>query len=317
MKEKLMKSSDIGQNLLSWGGLVLCLLIFSVLSRGKMWTPYNIRILVQGVCVYSILCLGAVFIYSMGYMDISVGAQVGVYGILLILIINKTGSIPAGFAVILLLALLCGFINGFVAVCLNLPSIVTSIFLMSIFGGVQALIMDNLKLNNISVEKDLSFLKSTPVMVAGILVVAACAVYLYCFTELGVYVKCIGANEKATYMSGIGTTFWKVLAYAFLGLCISVGALFLVARTGAAGSGTGNGYAMDVMVALLLGGMPLSGGMKSKISSALIGSLIYVILSNGLTLAGVDPKYVYVIKAVIFIAVILITCRKKEGILPR
>ena len=90
-----------------------------------------------------------------------------------------------------------------------------------------------------------------------------------------------------------------------------------MARTGAAGKGTGNGYAMDIMVALLLGGMPLSGGMRSKISSALVGSFTYVILSNGLTLAGVDISYMYVIKALIFVAIILITCRKKDGVLPR
>lgn len=74
---------------------------------------------------------------------------------------------------------------------------------------------------------------------------------------------------------------------------------------------------MDIMVALLLGGMPLSGGMRSKVSSALIGSFTYVILTNGLTLAGVETSYMYVIKAVIFLAIIVITCRKKDGILPR
>ena len=86
---------------------------------------------------------------------------------------------------------------------------------------------------------------------------------------------------------------------------------------GSAGKGTGDGYAMDIMVALLLGGMPLSGGMKSKLSSSLVGAFTYVILSNGLILSGVDTKQVYVIKALVFLAVILVTCRKKNGVLPR
>ena len=317
MKIKRAVSSNVGQSLLSYGGLVLCLIIFSILSKGKLWSAYNIGILIQGVCVYSIIALGAVFIYSMGYMDISVGAQVGVYGILMILIINRTDSVLAGFLAVFGLALVCGFINGYVAVLLGLPSIVTSIFLMSIFGGVQSLIMDTMGLNSVSVSKDISFFKQTPVMLAGILIILAVSVYLYCFTRLGFYVKCIGANEKATAGSGVNTTLWKVLAYAFFGLCIAVGSLFLVGRTGAAGSGTGTGYAMDIMVALLLGGMPLSGGMKSRVSSAVVGSLIYVILSNGLTLSGVDTKLVYLIKAIVFLVVILLTCRKKDGVLPR
>ena len=75
--------------LLSYGGLVLCLIVFSILSQGRLWSAYNIRILIQSVCVYAILSLGAMFIYSMGYMDISVGAQVGVYCLLCILITNR------------------------------------------------------------------------------------------------------------------------------------------------------------------------------------------------------------------------------------
>ena len=240
-----------------------------------------------------------------------------VYCILCILVTNATGSALAGFAVILILALICGFINGYVSVMLGLPSIVTSIFLMSIFGGVQILLMERIGINSVSIEYDMSFFKSTWTMFAAIVILAIISAYLYKFTQLGKYTKTIGANETATEYSGVQTTKWKVLAYAFFGVCIAVGAFFLTARTGAAGKGTGTGYAMDIMVALLLGGMPLSGGMKSKISSALIGAFTYVILSNGLTLSGVDPKYVYIIKALVFMAVILITCRKKDGILPR
>ncbi len=319
MLKKLNKEwfSNHSSDVLSYGGLVLCIIVFAILSGGNLFSAYNFRILIQAVCVYAILSMGAMFVYSMGYMDISVGAQVGVYSILCILIANTTGSILLAFLVILGLALVCGFINGYVAVMLGLPSIVTSIFLMSIFGGVQALIMEKLALNSVSIEVDVSLFKNTSFMVAMIVVVALISVYLYNYTPLGELTKSIGANERATDYSGINTTKWKVLAYAFFGITVALGAFLLTARTGAAGKGTGNGYAMDIMVALLLGGMPLSGGMKSKISSALIGSFTYVILSNGLILSGVDTKLVYIIKAFVFIAVILITCRKKDGVLPR
>lgn len=304
-------------DLLSYGGLILCLILFTFLSKGKLWSAYNVRILIQQVCVYAIISLGAIFIYSMGYMDISVGAQVGVFSILCIMITNKTGSLLLGFAVILVLALICGFINGYVSVMLGLPSIVTSIFLMSIFGGAQLLLMESTGTNSLRIDYSMKLFKDTKFMLAAIVVIGIISVYLYKFTKLGRYVKCIGANESATIASGVNTTKWKVLAYAFFGVCIAIGSFFLVARVGAAGQGTGTGYAMDIMVALLLGGMPLSGGMKSKISSSLVGAFTYVILSNGLTLAGVETKVVYVIKALVFLAVILVTCRKKDGVLPR
>lgn len=304
-------------SLLSYGGLVLCLVVFSILSKGRLWSAYNVGILIQAACVYAILAMGAVFIYSMGYMDISVGAQVGVYCILCILITNATGSLLLAFASILALALVCGLINGYVSVMLGLPSIVTSIFLNSIFGGVQMLLMEWVDTNSVGIQYDMSFLKSIGAMVIAIVVIAAISIFLYNYTQLGKYARAIGANETATQLSGVSITRWKVFAYIFFGICIAVAALFLTARTGSAGKGTGTGYAMDIMVALLLGGMPLSGGMRSKISSSLIGAFTYVILSNGLTLSGVDTSYVYVIKALVFLAVILITCRKRGGVLPR
>ena len=74
---------------------------------------------------------------------------------------------------------------------------------------------------------------------------------------------------------------------------------------------------MDVMVALILGGMPLSGGMKSKVSAALIGSFSYILLTNGLTLSGVAANNVPLVKALIFAVIVIITSRKKGVVLPR
>ncbi|MCM8709956.1 ABC transporter permease [Clostridium sp. SYSU_GA19001] len=301
----------------SYGGLLFCIVVFTILSSGRLWNTYNLGVLVESVCVYAILALGAVFIYSMGYMDISIGAQIGVYCILIISIVNKTGSVVLGFLTVLILAMICGVINGAVAVWLGLPSIVTSMFLSSLFTGIRMLLMENSGSNSVSTEYNFEFWNSTPVMVAAIILIALVSAYFFKYTKLGKYTKSIGANELATIQAGVNTTRWKVIAYVFLGFCVAVATVFLTARTGTAGKGTGDGYAMDVMVALILGGMPLSGGMKSKISSALIGTFTYVILTNGLTLAGVELTQLNLIKAIIFIVVILLTCRKKEGILPR
>ena len=127
--EKTLKNNWLKTHMgdiFSYAGLLLCILVFSILSKGKLWSAYNIGVLIQQTCVYAILAMGAVFIYSMGYMDISLGAQVGVYCLLLILITNATGSLITGFASILAIAVLCGLINGYVSVKLGLPSIVTS-----------------------------------------------------------------------------------------------------------------------------------------------------------------------------------------------
>lgn len=157
----------------------------------------------------------------------------------------------------------------------------------------------------------------TLMLIIAIAVVAVLVTYFFKYTKFGKYTKAIGANEIAAEQSGVNTTKWKVFAYMAFGVTVAIGAFIMLTRTGSAGKGTGTGFAMDVMICLILGGMPLSGGMKSKVSSALVGTFTYVLLSNDLTTMGVDLNMINFLKAVIFIIIVMITCRKRDGVLPR
>jgi len=206
-------------------------------------------------------------------------------------------------------------------VWLKLPSIVTSLFLMFFFTGAQLLLMESTGTNSISVPTAL--LRPADrnaynlVLIVIIVVMTLAVTYFFKFTKLGKYTRGIGANETATAQSGVNTTKWKVLAYMAFGVCVAIGSYVMLMRTGSAGKGTGTGYAMDIMICLILGGMPLSGGMKSKVSSALVGTLTYVLLTNDLTTMGVNLNMINFVKALIFIVIIMITCRKRGGVLPR
>lgn len=302
-------------------GLVIVLILFFIFNKDRL--AYNLASVLQAAATYSVIALGAVFVYSMGFMDVSVGQQVGVYAIMMILIGNSIGGVAGiivGFLVVLALALICGAFNGAVAVWLGLPSIVTSLFLMFFFTGTQVLLMESTGLNAINLEQTIRPSDRNAysiLLVAVIVVVALLVTYFFKFTKLGKYTKAIGANETVARQSGVNTTKWKVLAYMALGACVAIGSLMVVMRTGSAGKGSGTGYAMDIMICLILGGMPLSGGMRSKVSSALVGTFTYVLLSNDLTTMGVDLNMINFFKAIIFIAIVLVTCRRKGNILPR
>lgn len=305
----------------AYAGLIITAILFVVFNEERLM--YNLSSVLQAAATYSVISLGAVFVYSMGYMDVSIGQQVGVYSILMILIGNKIGGaagVILGFLVVLLLALICGAFNGAVAVWLKLPSIVTSLFLMFFFTGVQLLLMEETGLNSVVLEcsiKPEDRNVFSLILIAMIIVVTGFVTYAFRFTKLGKYTKAIGANEVTAKQCGIHTTKWKVAAYMTMGVCIALGSLIVLMRTGSAGKGTGAGYAMDIMICLILGGMPLSGGMKSKVSSALIGTFTYVLLSNDLTSMGVGLNLINFVKAIIFILIIVITCRKQDGVLPR
>lgn len=303
-------------------GLAIVLILFFIYSGDKL--IYNATTVIQTAAPYVILSLGAVFVYSMGFMDVSVGQQIGVYAILITMITNSMGGtktgIVIGILVALVIALACGAFNGAVAVWLGLPSIVTSLFLMFFFTGAQMLLMENYGQNSISIQAVLKPANRnvyTLLLLAIIVIVAIVVSYFFNYTKLGKYTRAIGANEIAAEQSGVNTMKWKVIAYMAFAVTVIIGAFVMLTRTGSAGKGTGSGYAMDIMICLILGGMPLSGGMVSKVRSAIIGTFTYVLLTNDLTTMGVALNMVNFVKGVIFIVIIMITCRKQKGVLPR
>ena len=98
---------------------------------------------------------------------------------------------------------------------------------------------------------------------------------------VGKYTKAIGANAISASQGGANIIKYKVMAYIVMGVCTVVASLFQMGYTASASDSTGTGYELNVMIALILGGMPLSGGMKSRVSSALVGAMTFSLLNVG------------------------------------
>ena len=137
--------------------------------------------------------------------------------------------------------------------------------------------------------------------------------YLFNRTKLGKYQKAIGGNETVAALSGVNTRRYIILSHVILGICASIAAVFSVARSGAVAANSGAGLELDVLVALVLGGMPLSGGSRARIRAAVIGALTVTALQNGLTLVGVEASIVEGITGVLFIVCVAFTFVRKPG----
>ncbi len=302
-------------------GLLLCIVIFSVIPplRGKsIWEAEKLSTLMSNVIVRALLSVGAVFVYSMGNMDVSIGKQVGLYATLIVALGNSTGSLLPGILVSIVIAIIIGSMNGAIGELLHIHPVVSSVAFMMALGGVSTVTYNALGSRNVGlVSIDYHIFKSPWLMLIALVVEIIIIAYLFNYTKYGKYAKSIGANPVAAEQSGINLVKYKIIAYVIMGFCVVLAALFQMGFTGSASDSTGTGMEMDVMVALILGGMPLNGGMRSRVSSAVVGSFTLGLLAVGLPLIGVKPSQVFIIKAVIFLVVVLITCRKRSGTLPR
>jgi len=129
-------------------------------------------------------------------------------------------------------------------------------------------------------------------------------VILFEKTAFGKHLKAIGGNLEAARQAGIKVDRVRISAYLILGLFTAIAAIVAAPRASIVNPNTGAGYEMDVLIALLLGGIPLSGGSKVRSWCAVIGCIILVIMENGLTLCGLESHMINCIKCVIFLVMV-------------
>ena len=306
---------------IAYCGLLFCLVLFSIVPplRGKsIWEASKLATLISSVIVMALLSVGAVFVYALGNMDVSIGKQVGLYATLIVVLGNKTGSLLPGILVSLVIAVVIGAANGAIGELLHIHPVVSSVAFMMALSGVSTVTYNALGSRNVGLKTiEYSIFKQTWLMVVVLIAEILVITYLFNYTKFGKYAKAIGANPVAAQQSGINLVKYKVIAYIIMGVTVVLASLFQMGYTGSASDSTGTGFEMNVMVALILGGMPLNGGMRSRVSCAVVGSFTLGLLTVGLPLIGVKPNQVFIIKAIIFLIVVLITCRKKNGTLPR
>ena len=151
-----------------------------------------------------------------------------------------------------------------------------------------------------------------------VIVIAVCLFFFH-FTSLGKYAKAIGDNPISAEQSGARITKIKFWCYFIAGICVGAASVIILARAGNVSRNIGAGMEMNVMIAIILGGMNLSGGAKSRISAAIVGTITYSLLANGLTIAGVSQGHITLIKGIIFLLIVAMTLRQNKTVaqMPR
>lgn len=308
-------------DIVAYSGLLVCIIIFSILPPlfgESIWSAAKLSTLMSNVIVLALMAVGAVFVYSLGNMDVSIGKQIGLYATFIVVLGNMTGSLLPGIILSLVISFVIACINGATGELLKIHPVISSLVFMMVLSGVSSITYTKLGSRNISLTGvNYSMFKNPWLMLIVLIIEILIISYLFYFTKYGKYARAMGANRIAANQCGINLVKYKMICYIIMGMCLVTASVFQMGYTGSASDSTGTGFEMNVMVALILGGMPLSGGMRSKVSYAVIGAFTFSILNVGLPLIGVKPNQVFLIKAIIFLVVVLFTCRKPKGTLPR
>ncbi|MFE5956674.1 ABC transporter permease/substrate-binding protein [Streptomyces rubiginosohelvolus] len=295
--------------------LVVLVVAMSLLSGDFLTTQNLLNVGVQAA-VTAILAFGVTFVIVSAGIDLSVGSVAALSATVLAWSATSAG-IPVVLAVVLAIVtgIACGFVNGALISYGKLPPFIATLAMLSIARGLSLVISQG---SPIAFPDSVSRLGDTlggwlPVPVLVMIAMGLITALILGRTFIGRSMYAIGGNEEAARLSGLRVKRQKIVIYALSGLFAAVAGIVLASRLVSAQPQAAQGYELDAIAAVVIGGASLAGGF-GKASGTLIGALILAVLRNGLNLLSVSAFWQQVvIGVVIALAVLLDTLRRKAG----
>lgn len=302
------------QRLLPFVTLILLFVGLSIASPHFL-TNTNLSSVVRQTAVINIMALGMTLIIVAGGIDLSVGAILAMSGLLGTMVMEAGQPIMLGVVIGLLTGAFWGFVNGFLTTKLKINPFIVTLGTLGIIRGLTLIISNGLPVHNI--PKGYSYLGEGNLLgvpfVLWILLFCALAVHVIMeHTRLGRYAFAIGSNPDAAWYAGIAVDFHTTVVYAIGGLLTGLSGMIEASRLMTGQPTAGNGYELQAIAAVVIGGGSLRGGEGSVVGT-LVGAFIMGLLSNGSDLLGISPYLQQaIIGAVIILAVSFDELRKRK-----
>jgi ribose transport system permease protein len=288
--------------------IVLGIFIIMSFASPYFLSTGNILAMLLGLSIETLVAVGMVNLMVSGGFDMSVGSTVALSGTCAALSIKS--GMPTVVAVIIgiLIGGLIGLFNGFIVAKVGINPFITTLASLSMFRGLTLIITKGQNISNLSHSftalGQAKFLGiQMPIWYAMIFVIAGDILLRKSrFFRQNYY---IGGNEKSARLSGISVDNMKMFNYVIIGLLAGLAGIIMTARLSAATSTTGTGLELRVITATIIGGASLQGG-EGTVVGAFLGSFLMALVTNALTLLGVDVYWqTFVIGATLLTAVLI------------
>lgn len=316
------KAKNIIVTLLPIAALAVLLAIYIAIVLGQGYNlERNLTTIVNQAIVLVLVATGAIFIFTLGSFDISLGVSTLFSATIGILAFNATGSLFVLFLTCIGVAVACSLLNSVLSSVFHLPMFVMTVAMLSVLTSVSGTIIatqgsgaganPSIGVSDLVLRELLRDVNTIWFKLIVLIIFAAVCVFIYNYTKIGRRQKFLGGNPICAKMTGISLSVYGIIAFLMAGIGVGLGAAVNVTYTMSVSTGTASDIGMSVFIAIVFGGMPISGGARSKIYAAIVGGFSYILLNNilNLLLSSVDGRYGYVqlISAVLFLAIVFIT----------
>ncbi|MDG2220154.1 MAG: ABC transporter permease [Rubripirellula sp.] len=313
-----MKQSKWLQIGIQYGGLIavlaLLIAVFSACSKNFL-QPATLLTIANQIPDLTFLAVGMTLVLIVGGIDLSVGSLLALSSAILgVLMANYGWPIWAAFGIAMLVAGLCGTINGAISVGWGIPSFIVTLGMLEIARGATKVVTSSQSVYiGSQVEwfgQPIASLRLSPAFLIAVLAVIV-GQFVLTRTVFGRYCVAIGTNKEAVRMSGIRATPYAIAVFAISGLMCGMAGLAQTSRLSTADPNGAVGIELAAIAACVIGGTSLMGGRGSVVSS-FIGVLIIQVLQTGLAQIGVsDANKQIITGSVIVLAVLLDALRNR------
>jgi len=318
-----IRTSGAYHKLLAFSGLLALMAAFALASPNFLQTP-NILAILQATSVNGVLAVAATMVIITGGIDLSVGTLMTFCAVIAGVLLTYWGlPLPVGIVGAILAGTASGLVSGTIIAKLKVPPFIATLGMMLILKGLS-LVLSGTKpiyfnatpgFSEISLGSLIGRIVPAVPLPNGVLVLFAVAgiiAFVLSRTALGRYTFALGSNEEAVRLSGVNVDRWKIAIYALAGGVCGVAGLLIASRLNSAQPALGQGYELDAIAAVVIGGTSLSGG-RGTVLGTLIGALIISVLANGLRILSVAQEWQTVVTgSIIILAVYADILRRRK-----
>ena len=261
--------------------------------RDRIVSVSNLTTVLSRSATTGIAAAGMTFAICAGGFDLSVGSILSLVTCVVAMNIASIGMWPS-ILLALLVGVLCGVVNGLIITKLHIQTFVATLATQLAFKGA-ALVYSNGKRVLMSKNKEIKIFSTSsvlgiPVQVILVVAVFVIAYLVYRHTRFGVKTRAIGSNEAAARASGINVDRTLIAVFVVTGLTAACAGVLQSSRLATGSAIIGDGFELDVITSVILGGTALSGG-KGNIWGSFIGALLLSLIRSGLNILGVDEAF--------------------------
>ena len=305
IKNAIKRNKTVVTTIALW---LLVFLFFSI-TTANFLTANNVFNMLRQIAVLALISIGMMAVLVTGGIDLSVGNQMSLIGILLALMMSSFGipMLPASILAILIGGLM-GSINGAVITYTNINPMVATLAVSTILRGITYALTNAKSVYGLPEgfkRLGQGHIGPVPIPVVIAVIFLLLAAYVFKRTYIGRYFYAVGSNEEAARLSGLNVQKIRIISYGICGLLVGLGAVITTSRLNAGAPAAGQDMEMDVLTACVVGGVSLAGGTGSLLG-VIFGVLLIGTLTNGMGVMGVGTYNQLIAKGLVLIIVIVI-----------